>query len=89
MPAIEYSAVYLESILLNLLSNALKYSSPCQIHFQSQIINDETVLTVCDNGLGIDLKEHDIFDLTKCSISTLTQKELISQKAQVEGMEVQ
>jgi hypothetical protein len=29
-----------------------------KIHFQSQIINDETVLTVCDNGLGIDLKEH-------------------------------
>jgi signal transduction histidine kinase len=61
MPAIEYSAVYLESILLNLLSNALKYSSPlrtAKIHFQSQIINDEIVLTVCDNGLGIDLKEH-------------------------------
>jgi signal transduction histidine kinase len=73
----------LESILLNLLSNALKYSSPlrtAKIHFQSQIINDETVLTVCDNGLGIDLKEHgtDIFDLTKCSISTLTQKEFSS-----------
>jgi signal transduction histidine kinase len=59
MPAIEYSAVYLESILLNLLSNALKYSSlSTKIHFQSQIINDEIVLTVCDNGLGIDLKEH-------------------------------
>jgi signal transduction histidine kinase len=31
MPAIEYSAVYLESILLNLLSNALKYSSPYEL----------------------------------------------------------
>jgi signal transduction histidine kinase len=31
VPAIEYSAVYLESILLNLLSNALKYSfTNCQ-----------------------------------------------------------
>jgi signal transduction histidine kinase len=60
MPAIEYSAVYLESILLNLLSNALKYNFyyESQNPFQSQIINDEIVLTVCDNGLGIDLKEH-------------------------------
>jgi hypothetical protein len=39
--------------------------------------------------LGLILKEHgkDILDLTKCSISTLTQKELIFlMKAQVEGM---
>jgi signal transduction histidine kinase len=27
-PVLEYSAVYLESIIQNLLSNALKYSSP-------------------------------------------------------------
>jgi sensor histidine kinase regulating citrate/malate metabolism len=51
------------------------------------IPNDETVLTVCDNGLGIDLKEHGKISLTKCSISTLTQKEFfLMKKAQVEGM---
>jgi hypothetical protein len=48
----------------------LKYSSPlrtAKIHFQSNIINDKTVLTVCDNGLGIDLKEHgkEIFGFNK------------------------
>jgi K+-sensing histidine kinase KdpD len=67
VPAIEYSAVYLE-YLLNLLSNALKYSSLYELQNpQSQIINDEIVLTVCDNGLGIDLKEHgtDIFGFNK------------------------
>jgi C4-dicarboxylate-specific signal transduction histidine kinase len=54
MPAIEYSAVYLESILLNLLSNAaLAPLRTAKIHFQSQIINDEIVLTVCDNGLEL------------------------------------
>jgi signal transduction histidine kinase len=52
--------MYLESIIQNLLSNALKYSSPlrtAKIHFQSHI-NDEIALIVSDNGLGIDLKEH-------------------------------
>jgi hypothetical protein len=70
VPAIEYSAVYLK-VFLNLLSNALKYSSPLRtkIHFQSQIINDETVLTVCDNGLELKRNMGQIsLDLTKCSI---------------------
>jgi hypothetical protein len=47
------------------------------------------VLTVCDNGLGIDLKEHgkEILGLTKCFISILMQKVgLFLTKAQVEGM---
>jgi signal transduction histidine kinase len=30
-PVLEYSAVYLESIIQNLLSNALKYSSPHEL----------------------------------------------------------
>jgi hypothetical protein len=45
------------------------------------------VLTVCDNGLGIDLKEHGKSGLTKCFISILMQKVgLFLTKAQVEGM---
>jgi signal transduction histidine kinase len=54
--AIEYSALYLESIIQNLLSNALKYSSPlrtAKIHFESHIINMMVVLTVSDNGLEL------------------------------------
>jgi signal transduction histidine kinase len=36
-PGLEYSAVYLESIIQNLLSNALKYISyELKIHFQSK-----------------------------------------------------
>jgi signal transduction histidine kinase len=80
-PDLEYSAVYLESIIQNLLSNALKYSSPLRIpkFIFNPIFNDKTVLTVCDNGLGIDLKEHgkEIFGFNKVSfISILMQKEL-------------
>jgi signal transduction histidine kinase len=54
-PSIDYSAMYLESIIQNLLSNALKYSSPLRtkIHFQSNIINDEIALIVSDNGLEL------------------------------------
>jgi signal transduction histidine kinase len=83
--------VYLESIIQNLLSNALKYSSPLRtpkIHFQS-IINDKTVLIVSDNGLGIDLKEHgkEIFGFNKVFHKHPNAKGvgLFLTKAQVEG----
>lgn len=52
---------YLESILLNLITNAMRYSHParsCQIDIYTQTENDYIVLTVEDNGLGIDLKRH-------------------------------
>jgi signal transduction histidine kinase len=85
--------MYLESIIQNLLSNALKYSSPVRspkIHFQTHIINDEIVLTVSDNGLGIDLKEHgkDIFGFNKVFHKHPDAKGvgLFLTKAQVEGM---
>jgi PAS domain S-box-containing protein len=58
---VNYPKMYLESILLNLISNALKYRSPERppvIIIKTDIINGETVLTVSDNGLGIDLKRH-------------------------------
>jgi signal transduction histidine kinase len=92
-PGLEYSAVYLDSIIQNLLSNALKYSSPlrtAKVHFQSHTRNDKTVLTVCDNGLGIDLKEHgkEIFGFNKVFHKHPNAKGvgLFLTKAQVEGM---
>ena len=60
-PDIEYSPIYLESIMQNLLSNALKYSSNKRkpvIYFKSEISGDNIVLTICDNGMGIDLKRN-------------------------------
>ncbi|HVB04185.1 MAG TPA: PAS domain S-box protein [Chitinophagaceae bacterium] len=60
-PSITYPAVYLESILLNLLSNALKYRSPQripEITFRTQLAEGSQVLTCTDNGLGINLKKH-------------------------------
>lgn len=57
-PTINYPRIYLESIFLNLLSNALKYRSadrPLNVHFETLEINKNLVLTVEDNGQGIDL----------------------------------
>ena len=61
IPNIEYPKLYMESIMLNLLSNSIRYRSPdriAKIHFCTKINNNEIVLIVKDNGLGIDLKKH-------------------------------
>ncbi|MCK0157440.1 PAS domain S-box protein [Cellulophaga sp. F20128] len=52
---------YLESILLNLLTNSIRYSSPTRlpvIHIKTKRVKDKIILTFKDNGLGIDLKKH-------------------------------
>lgn len=57
---IRYSKSYLESILQNLLTNAIKYRSPDRtpaIHLQSFVKDGRTMLSVRDNGQGIDLKK--------------------------------
>ena len=52
---------YLESIFLNVLTNALKYSSPNRkpsIKIKSQVKNEKILITFIDNGQGIDLNRH-------------------------------
>lgn len=52
---------YLESILLNLLTNAIKYRSPSRqlrISIKTKAVGDSVVLTFKDNGIGIDLKRN-------------------------------
>jgi len=61
---------YLESIMLNLVTNAIKYSDPnkdAKIVFTTEANDDFVVLNVKDNGLGIDLEKHkdSIFGLYK------------------------
>jgi len=61
IPNIEYPKLYMESIMLNLLSNSIRYRSPDRIpkiHLCTKINNNEIVLIIKDNGLGIDLKKH-------------------------------
>lgn len=57
---ISHNPAYLESIILNFLSNAIKYSHPerqPEITINCLIENGITVLSFKDNGIGIDLKK--------------------------------
>ena len=58
---IKYNPAYLESILYNFLSNALKYSSPerkPEIYLDAYWEQDRPVLVCKDNGIGIDLEKN-------------------------------
>jgi PAS domain S-box-containing protein len=62
--------LYLESILSNLISNAIKYKHPerkPQIKLSAYLDGNRPTITVEDNGLGIDLKRHGakVFGLQK------------------------
>jgi PAS domain S-box-containing protein len=61
VPVIYYPIKYLFSIFHNLVSNALKYQSPKRkplIQIVAKKVDDTVVLSVKDNGLGIDLVKH-------------------------------
>jgi PAS domain S-box-containing protein len=69
-PTIEYPNIYLESIILNLLSNALKYTLPDrkpEILIRSFDNGRGTCMSVTDNGAGLNMKRygHHIFRLRK------------------------
>jgi signal transduction histidine kinase len=58
---IEYPKCYMESLLYNFISNALKYSQPnvpAVINIATYRRDGKTVLSVKDNGLGIDMEKH-------------------------------
>jgi signal transduction histidine kinase len=58
---IEYNKIHLESIFLNLISNAIRYRSPERapaIRIKSFVEDKWVVVGFSDNGLGIDLKRY-------------------------------
>ncbi len=58
---IKYPKLYFESIILNLLSNALKYHSTeraPKVKIITTIEDNKKVLKISDNGLGINLKRY-------------------------------
>ncbi|GEM_PF-588192 len=60
-PKVCYPLNYMRSILQNLISNSLKYSSPERrpiIKINSKIKNDSVIISISDNGLGLDLNKH-------------------------------
>ena len=67
---INFVPAYMESILLNFLSNALKYKSnekTLEVDFRLTKVNRNWCLAISDNGMGIDLEKnrHKIFGMFK------------------------
>lgn len=65
-----YPVNYMKSIIHNLLSNSLKYCSPERkphIKIASKKMADKLIISVSDNGLGIDLikNKDNIFKIRK------------------------
>jgi PAS domain-containing protein/anti-sigma regulatory factor (Ser/Thr protein kinase) len=61
---------FLESILMNMLTNAIKYRSPDRplvLKYSSELKEDYCILTIEDNGIGIDMDKNrnSIFGLFK------------------------
>ena len=93
-PVIYYPSKYLTSIFHNLLSNTLKYQSPQRkpvIKIKTQKSGDSIILSVSDNGLGIDLLKHkdSIFKIGKVFHRHPNAKGfgLFMTKTQVEAMD--
>lgn len=58
---VNYNPAYLESVLLNFIFNAIKYSHADRdpvIELNSFVEDSQTVLEISDNGIGIDLEKH-------------------------------
>jgi signal transduction histidine kinase len=60
-PQVDYIPAYLESILQNLLTNAIKYKHPDRspvINITTKKAGNEVYLEFEDNGVGIDMQRH-------------------------------
>lgn len=60
-PVITYVSAYFTSILKNIISNAVKYrkkGEPLKIHLESWKRRTKMVVSVKDNGIGIDLEKN-------------------------------
>lgn len=60
-PKVSFNPAYLESIFLNLLTNAIKYRAPDRallVDIGSRPEGKYTLLTVKDNGIGMDVKRY-------------------------------
>lgn len=90
---IDVIPAYLDSIILNLLTNAIKYRSESKkptLHIDSKLENEHLELKFIDNGIGIDLARHEskIFGMYKTFHSNSDSKGLglFMIKNQIEAM---
>lgn len=66
LPIVSCDAPQIARVFQNLLENAMKYrgmEAP-RIHVSSQTVGEEIVVSVCDNGMGVDPAQHEaIFEI--------------------------
>jgi signal transduction histidine kinase len=66
LPIVSCDAPQIARVFQNLLENAMKYrgmEAP-RIHVSSQTVGEEIVVSVCDNGMGVDPVQHEaIFEI--------------------------
>jgi len=93
VPVLEVNKSYLESIFLNLLTNALKYrdtTRQLKLNITTKIAEKKLIITFKDNGIGIDLEKNKnkIFGLYQCFHNHPDSKGfgLYLVKSQVESM---
>jgi PAS domain S-box-containing protein len=67
LPIILSDSMALEQILSNLLDNAVKYLDPARkgkIRISCEVLNDEIIFSIADNGRGINEQDHNkIFEI--------------------------
>mgnify|MGYP006188261701 FL=1 len=90
---VNYNPAYLESILLNLISNAIRYRHPDRepiISLKWRKEDNQNVLEITDNGIGIDLVKNGdkIFGMYKTFSSNVDSKGigLFITRNQIEAM---
>ncbi|MEM9672343.1 MAG: 7TM diverse intracellular signaling domain-containing protein [Bacteroidota bacterium] len=52
---------YFQNVIQHLITNAIKYRSeaaPAEIHLTSKLRGNQLILSIADNGIGIDLEKH-------------------------------
>ncbi|MES2454601.1 MAG: ATP-binding protein [Bacteroidota bacterium] len=68
-PMIEGDYILISQVFSNLIGNAIKYSAKAEkpeVSIGGQVLEDEIVYAVKDNGIGIDVNYHDkVFELFK------------------------
>ncbi len=60
-PYVVFKETYLESILMNLMTNAIKYRAhdrKLRIKIETRKTNDSIIMTFADNGIGFDMNKH-------------------------------
>lgn len=90
---INYNPAYLDSILYNLISNAIRFSHPEResiIRFEWIVKKNKNILQISDNGIGLDLKKYGskIFGLYKTFTNNKLSRGvgLFMTKNQIEAM---